>query len=781
MTVLTRLARLWMDIRRRRVFRTGALYVVIVWALVQAASIAFPAFGMSDLAMRAVLTVAVAGFPVVLILAWTFEIGPAGLEVTEGLDDPVPKARNQWRWLRLLAGTSLIALVMGSTMWLWSARLAGVDRSEFATIEEPEQAPVIAVLSLENLTGRRDLDWAGSGIATLVRDDLARSRHLRVVSASRTSRIAAATDDDAALMDQAKAAGITHLLTGEVLSTPKGFTVSTRVTDLRRNIQVTSGRQQSVAADALLTVSTPIASMVKQGLHLPGNANVDLFAADFASRNAAAYEAFIAGMEHFLRFNYAEARTGFEVAVKKAPDFAMARYRLAHTLAVLGDTQGAQEQIARARKESSLLPDLERRYIDAGESYFSRNYTDAEQRYRQLLEQYPNETEARLLLIYVLYDEAKFADALTHARVLANQEPDSEVAWGAVADLNLRLRRFDDAEPALERYVELAPENPNAYLLFGDSRLLQKRYAEARKYYATALQHDANFGSAQLQQGYADALTGNLPSAMATFRAMAGSADMSDSDRITAAFEWANLLRAVGQCAEATRVLDQVHDEIAQEQIRVPLALALRGYCALDVGDAASARKFAQQALDQSGERRTRYLFLRGLAELEASDLQAAAATIKEIAAQQDAADTDRSSEKAALYLTGLLQLARNQPGTAAESLERAMQANGREYELYRLGYAQALAAAGDNSRALEVASSAAVAPDPMDPRLDLELSRRRAALLQVRLMSLEPKGNSSELARQLTELWSASDPNFRFRSELLGYTGAQPAKRKDQ
>ena len=164
--------------------------------------------------------------------------------------------------------------------------------------------------------------------------------------------------------------GITHVLSGEVLRTPKGLTVTSRLTDLRRNVEVGANRQEALQPDEALSASTSIASVVKQGLGLPGTEKVDVFAANFASRNISAYEAFIAGMQNFLSFDYADARQAFEMAVQKAPDFAMARYRLAHTLASLGDTDGALRQIEAAKRDAARLPSRERAYIAAAESYF---------------------------------------------------------------------------------------------------------------------------------------------------------------------------------------------------------------------------------------------------------------------------------------------------------------------------------------------------------------------------------------------------------------------------
>ncbi len=50
--------RFWADLKRRKIFQTGALYVVVAWALVEAASIALPAFGLPDWTLRAALVIA---------------------------------------------------------------------------------------------------------------------------------------------------------------------------------------------------------------------------------------------------------------------------------------------------------------------------------------------------------------------------------------------------------------------------------------------------------------------------------------------------------------------------------------------------------------------------------------------------------------------------------------------------------------------------------------------------------------------------------------------------
>ena len=93
-----RMQRFWVDLKRRRMFSAGALYAVCAWAFVQAASIAFPAFGVPDWVLRAVLVAAFAGFPVALVLAWVFDVTRRGVRVTEPEDGKYPQNRRPPRW-----------------------------------------------------------------------------------------------------------------------------------------------------------------------------------------------------------------------------------------------------------------------------------------------------------------------------------------------------------------------------------------------------------------------------------------------------------------------------------------------------------------------------------------------------------------------------------------------------------------------------------------------------------------------------------------------------------
>ncbi len=65
----------WEELRRRKVWSAGVVYAGVAYALISAADIVLPLLEL-DIAMRPLIALAIAGLPVVLLLAWAFEIAP---------------------------------------------------------------------------------------------------------------------------------------------------------------------------------------------------------------------------------------------------------------------------------------------------------------------------------------------------------------------------------------------------------------------------------------------------------------------------------------------------------------------------------------------------------------------------------------------------------------------------------------------------------------------------------------------------------------------------------
>ena len=67
------------ELKRRKVFKVGAAYLVVAWLAVQAASIGFPAFDAPPWVLRVFILIALLGFPIAVVMAWIFDVTPEGV------------------------------------------------------------------------------------------------------------------------------------------------------------------------------------------------------------------------------------------------------------------------------------------------------------------------------------------------------------------------------------------------------------------------------------------------------------------------------------------------------------------------------------------------------------------------------------------------------------------------------------------------------------------------------------------------------------------------------
>ena len=112
----------WQQLRRRRVTRTVVTYVAVGFAFLEAVWLAVPALGFVDEVGRIATGAVVLGFPLAVVLAWTYDVTPRGIVRTpdEAIADPAeprPPLIRRSAWLLLCgaliaAGFILLALRM---------------------------------------------------------------------------------------------------------------------------------------------------------------------------------------------------------------------------------------------------------------------------------------------------------------------------------------------------------------------------------------------------------------------------------------------------------------------------------------------------------------------------------------------------------------------------------------------------------------------------------------------------------------------------------------------
>jgi hypothetical protein len=98
------------ELKRRNVYKVAVAYAVAGWALAQGVAQVFPVFDIPNWAVRLIVLAIVIGFPISLVMAWAFELTPAGLKRTEDIDLATQTRTKSHAWIYIVIVGALLSI-----------------------------------------------------------------------------------------------------------------------------------------------------------------------------------------------------------------------------------------------------------------------------------------------------------------------------------------------------------------------------------------------------------------------------------------------------------------------------------------------------------------------------------------------------------------------------------------------------------------------------------------------------------------------------------------------
>src|SRR6266849_2687829 len=185
------------EVKRRKVYRVAAAYIIAAGGAIQMASASFPAWELPNWSLRLVIVLLLIGFPIALILAWAFDVTSQGIKTTPAVAAPGSHLR---RNVIMLVATGMIISAAAGFFLLPRAAARKIDKS-------------IAVLPFENLSDEKENAYFADGIQDDILTNLSRIGDLKVIS--RTS-VMSYRGHAPNLRDIGKALGVSTILEGSV-------------------------------------------------------------------------------------------------------------------------------------------------------------------------------------------------------------------------------------------------------------------------------------------------------------------------------------------------------------------------------------------------------------------------------------------------------------------------------------------------------------------------------------------------------------------------------------
>lgn len=270
---------LFAELKRRNVFRVAVAYVAISWLLIQVAETVFPLYGLSDAAIRFIITAVAIGFIPVLVFSWVFELTPEGIKKDSGVEHTgsAAVARGN-RFDRVV----LVVLALALGYFAFDKFVLDPERDVELVKEAAEQArsetrveafgdKSIAVLPFVNLSSDPDQEYFADGIAEELLNLLVHVDGLRVIS--RTSAFQF-KGSELSLGKIAQALDVAYILEGSVRRSGNTLRITAQLIDARADTHVWSETYDRQMKD-VFAIQDEVAGQVVEQLKVTMSVGLD--------------------------------------------------------------------------------------------------------------------------------------------------------------------------------------------------------------------------------------------------------------------------------------------------------------------------------------------------------------------------------------------------------------------------------------------------------------------------------------------------------------------------
>jgi adenylate cyclase len=446
------------ELKRRRVFRVASVYGATAFVVLQAADLVFPRIGLPEWTVTLVVALALIGFPLALVVAWTFDSTPEGLRRTAPADPAQiaaivaqPRAR---RWPAGLAALLGFVLLIAGAAWALGYR-GGRGGSE--------RYDSIAVLPFVNMSGDSASEYFGDGMAEELLNALSGIENLKV--AARTSAFAL-KDAKLDVRRIGDTLDVATVLEGSVRRSADRIRVTAQLIDTRTGYHIWSETYDRPLTD-LFVVQDEISREIVSALSVKlANADESLYRG--GTKDVRAYDKYLLGRQKWGTRRIPELREAiklFEEAIARDSSFALGWSGLADAIDALAWRSPPDRALVphakyAAQRALILDPELAEAWASVGVLAldFDRDFRISEVALRRAIALKPSYASALNWLGDVLRYSGRPEESLEVLKRAVELDPLSANALSALAQTYMNLGRWSEARPRADKVMALVDD-----------------------------------------------------------------------------------------------------------------------------------------------------------------------------------------------------------------------------------------------------------------------------------------------------------------------------------
>src|SRR6266581_3410307 len=437
------------EVRRRKVYRVAAAYVIAAGFIIQISSAVFPAWDLPNWAFRLVVVFLLIGFPISLILAWAYDITPQGIRAT-----PAPGTHRRRNLIMLIAIGVIVSAVAGFFLF---------PRVSWRNVEKS-----IAVLPFQSLSDEKENAYFADGMQDDVLTNLSKIGDLKVIS--RMSVMSYRGDAVRNAREIGKALGVATLLEGSVRRAGNRVRVNVQLINANNDEHIWAEDYDRDLTD-VFAIQTDLAQKIVYTLQAKLSPNEKARLDHRPTQDPNAYLLFVQAHDYanrtdMFRDTSFKAEPLFEQAIKLDPNFSLAYAGLSMVESWIYhsfDPLPARRDKARLNADEALRlqPDLPEGHLGLGFSYYygDRDYQRALAEFEIAKRGLPNEAQAYMAIGAIQRRQGKWVESTENLEKAAALDPKNSSILLNLGYNYMATRNFEAADKIFDRGIEAAPES----------------------------------------------------------------------------------------------------------------------------------------------------------------------------------------------------------------------------------------------------------------------------------------------------------------------------------